>query len=71
MEEIKNKMQDIEHLNIILVGPSGVGKSTLINPILELKTETTIGFGAPQTQNIEFHTLEIIPFLRLADSKGI
>jgi ATPase subunit of ABC transporter with duplicated ATPase domains len=71
MEEIKDKIKDVEHLNIILVGPSGVGKSTLINAILELKTQTLTGFGNPQTQNIEFHTSDKIPFLRLADSKGI
>ena len=71
MEEIKDKIKDVEHLNIILVGPSGVGKSTLINAILELETQAVTGFGNPQTQNIEFHTSEKIPFLRLADSKGI
>ena len=56
-------------LNIILVGPSGVGKSTLINAILDTNVQT--GFGDPQTQNIEFISSEKIPFLRLIDSKGI
>lgn len=69
MDNVKDKLKNIEHLNIILVGPSGVGKSTLINVILELKTETR--FGKPQTQNIEFFESENIPFLRLIDSKGI
>lgn len=31
-QEIKN----IDHLNIILIGPSGVGKTTLINALLKL-----------------------------------
>ena len=37
---------EIKHLNVLLVGPSGVGKSCLINSILELdedkKAETEI-----------------------------
>ena len=71
VDEVKNKVRNVDHLNIILVGPSGVGKSTLIKSILELKTEIKTGFGNPQTQEIEFHSSDIIPFLRLADSKGI
>lgn len=71
LEKVKNKMKSVEHLNIILVGPSGVGKSTLINTILELPVQTQTGFGNPQTQEIKFHESETIPFLRLVDSKGI
>ena len=69
LEGIKPK--NVEHLNIVLVGPSGVGKSTLINAILELETKTETGFGGPKTQKIEFFSSNKIPFLRLADSKGI
>ena len=65
------KPKNVEHLNIVLVGPSGVGKSTLINSILELEKKTETRFGKPQTQTIEFFTSSKIPFLRLADSKGI
>ena len=39
---------DLKHLNILLLGPTGVGKSTLINSVLKLpkskeaKTQTTV-----------------------------
>ena len=36
----KEIIKNIEHLNIVLVGPSGVGKSTLINAILDLDIKT-------------------------------
>ena len=70
----KNQNKGISHLNIVLVGPTGVGKSTLINSILELpknkeaKTQTTdpCTMGEPT-----FYESNKIPFLRLADSRGI
>jgi len=69
-----NHNDEIKHLNIILVGPSGVGKSTLINSILKLpknleaKTQATdpCTMGEPN-----FYCSEKVPFLRLADSRGI
>ena len=69
IEESKSGIKNVEHLNIILVGPSGVGKSTLIKSLLKVNLKT--GYGSPQTQNIEFHTSKEFPILRLADSKGI
>ena len=65
----KNMIKNIEHLNIILVGPSGVGKSTLINSLLDINIKT--GFGSPQTKFSEYYASFKIPFLRLADSRGI
>ena len=69
IKQYKLKIKNIEHLNIILVGPTGVGKSTLINEMLNVNAKTN--FGKSETKKIEFYSSENIPFLRLADSRGI
>ena len=71
IDKNKDKIKNAKHLNIILVGPSGVGKSTLINAVLENENETKTGFGQIQTKGIEYHESPNIDFLRLADSQGI
>jgi len=69
INESQQKVKNIEHLNIILVGPSGVGKSTLINSLLNINLKAE--YGKPQTQEISYFTSKAFPLLRLADSKGI
>ena len=69
----KNSNNLIEHLNILLIGPSGVGKSTLINRILDLPEEEKALTSSNEccTKEIKEYTSKTYPFLRLYDSRGI
>ena len=67
-----NNFNSIKHLNIILIGPTGVGKSTLINAILELTEEKAAKTqsGKPCTTEPKSYESEYIN-LRLIDTRGI
>ena len=72
---LKNPSLIIEHLNILLLGPSGVGKSTLINAIYKKKKCET-GEGEPCTKGEPTYISEeesegVEKYIRLADSRGI
>ena len=75
IEKLSKKMSELEvkHLNILLVGPSGVGKSCLINSILNLdegkmaKTEVI----KPTTKTFNIYESEKRKNIRLIDSRGI
>ena len=75
IEESSKKMSEFEvnHLNVLLVGPSGVGKSCLINSILELdedkKAEAEV--IKPTTKTFNIYESEKKPNIRLIDSRGI
>ena len=60
----------INNLNIIVVGVSGVGKSTLINNVLKIK-EAKTGTGSFQTIKIKAYYNKALPYLRLIDRRGI
>lgn len=64
-EEVKN----MEPINIMLVGKTGVGKSTLINSIFRENLAET-GVGRPVTEHLEKITKEGIP-LTLYDTRGL
>ena len=69
--KIENK---VNHLNIVLVGKTGVGKTTLINKVLEYDKEESLetSFGKPCTMGEpQYHTSKKVSLLRLADSRGI
>ena len=58
----------------MLVGKSGVGKSTLINNMLKIKEaskKAEIGTGNFQTTEIKAYYNEDLPYLRLIDTRGI
>ena len=60
----------INYLTIVLIGRSGVGKSTLINSLLKEKVAKT-GFGNIVTQKNTLYNSANIPFLKLYDTRGI
>ena len=80
-QEVKNILfeyaknnRSVSHLNAIVVGPTGVGKSTLINVILNFTDENKIktGIGVPCTMGEpKYYESEAEPILRLADSRGV
>lgn len=51
MEALKNEQKDLTKLNIMLLGKTGVGKSTLINNMFSAKMAET-GIGKPVTDKI-------------------
>ena len=82
LNEIKNEIRNIEknrelfkidYITVMLVGKSGVGKSTLINNLLQLNhsNEAPTGTGNFQTTEIKSYTSDAVPFLRLIDTRGI
>lgn len=77
MENLKKIIEDamnvakanINDVNIIIAGKTGVGKSTLINAIFEGNLATT-GSGKPVTSKIAEYRKEGIPIV-LTDTKGL
>lgn len=60
-------MEDIERMDILVLGNSGAGKSTLIRAISGTKVESGVGEG--NTQKISVYESSTWPF-RLIDTKG-
>lgn len=68
-EEVLNKARkEMGHVNIAIMGKTGVGKSTLINAIFHENLAKT-GIGQPVTQNFKMYSKED-QFYSILDSKG-
>ena len=66
--DFKESSIDI-HKNILIIGKTGIGKSTLVNSFLNIKDAQT-GIGQSITQNFEAYISNPDCFIRLIDSKG-
>lgn len=62
-------LKEMPPVNVLVVGKTGVGKSTLINAIFREKLATT-GIGKPVTKSVTRITKENIPIV-LYDTKGL
>jgi len=75
LDRLSNKMSKLEvnHLNILLVGPSGVGKSFLINTLLQLdeRKKADTRASKPTTKTFNIYESNKVPKIRLIDSRGI
>ncbi len=66
---IQQATRELSHINILIAGRSGVGKSTLINAVFEKNLAET-GQGRPVTQNTREITKEGMP-LSIFDTRGL
>ena len=72
---IENNEQEFEikYLTVMVVGKSGVGKSTLINNLLKLKgnARAKVKTGGFVTTGIGCYTSQEFPLFKLVDTRGI
>lgn len=62
-------VKDMGHVNLLVTGKTGVGKSTLINAVFRKEIAVT-GVGRPVTENTRCYEDDDLP-LRIYDTKGL
>ena len=67
--KIEKELNNMEKTNILIVGKTGVGKSTLINSVFRAEMSET-GTGRPVTQHLKKISKEGVP-VNLYDTKGL
>lgn len=65
----EQEMKDLPPVNILVIGKSGVGKSTLINTIFREKIAAT-GIGKPVTKHLQKISRKDVP-ITIYDSRGL
>ncbi len=68
INQINKKIKNLKHLNIIIVGKTGVGKSTLINSVFRENLAAT-GIGKPVTEEVRAISKPDFP-LTIYDTPG-
>jgi small GTP-binding protein len=69
IEESKKAQRELGQFNILIIGKTGVGKSTLINSVFD-KDIAKIGTGRPITQAIQQYTKDNCP-ITIYDTPGL
>lgn len=69
MQKFNEEVESMSTANIMIIGKTGVGKSTLINSVFREKLVET-GIGKPVTQHIQKITKPGVP-LTIYDTKGL
>ena len=73
--EIEKNVENfsVKHITILLVGKSGVGKSTLCNNLLRLpeNKKALVDIGKPVTQKSNIYSDPKVSFLKIIDTAGI
>ncbi len=69
INQLKNENEKLKPVNIMIIGKTGVGKSTLINNVFREKLAET-GMGEPVTQHLRKISKKGIP-INIYDTKGL
>ncbi len=69
LDALRKERKEMKNMNVMLLGKTGVGKSTLINNLFNERLAET-GIGKPVTQKIQQHSKENFP-LTIYDTPGL